>query len=50
MDFPAILRKSCRMYRDNVVVTFAGRNQTYAQLWDRLCRLANALIRRPIRR
>ena len=43
MDVASILRKSCRMYRDSVAVTFEGRSQTYAQLWERACRLANAL-------
>jgi acyl-CoA synthetase (AMP-forming)/AMP-acid ligase II len=43
MDFPSLLRKSCRMYRDNIVATFEGSHQTYAQLMERSCRLANAL-------
>ena len=43
MDVASILRKNCRMYRDSVAVTFEGRSQTYAQLWERACRLANAL-------
>jgi acyl-CoA synthetase (AMP-forming)/AMP-acid ligase II len=43
MDVASILRKSCLMYRDNVAVTFEGRIQTYAQMWERACRLANAL-------
>jgi acyl-CoA synthetase (AMP-forming)/AMP-acid ligase II len=44
MDFASILRKSSVMYRDNVVVSFEGREQTYARLWARACRLANALL------
>jgi acyl-CoA synthetase (AMP-forming)/AMP-acid ligase II/ABC-type branched-subunit amino acid transport system permease subunit len=43
MDFPSLLRKSCRMHRDNRVATFEGHHQTYGQLWERSCRLANAL-------
>lgn len=43
MDFGSILRKSCRMYRHNAAVTFGQQHQTYAQLWERACRLANAL-------
>jgi len=43
MNFPSILRKSCLMYRDNVAITFGDRRQTYAELGDRACRLANAL-------
>jgi acyl-CoA synthetase (AMP-forming)/AMP-acid ligase II len=44
MDIPSIIRKSCRTYRDNVLVTCEGRNQTYGQMWRRACRLANALL------
>ncbi|MEK6443925.1 class I adenylate-forming enzyme family protein [Pseudonocardia sp. T1-2H] len=43
MDFGSILRKSCRVYQHNVAVTFEQQHQTYAQLWERACRLANAL-------
>ena len=43
MDIPSILRKSCQMHAGNIAVTFEGRSQTYAQLWERACRLANAL-------
>ena len=43
MNFSSILRKSCLMYRDNVAITFGDRRQTYAELGDRACRLANAL-------
>ena len=43
MDIPSILRKSCQMYAGNIAVTFEGRRQSYAQLWERACRLANAL-------
>jgi acyl-CoA synthetase (AMP-forming)/AMP-acid ligase II len=44
MDFASLLRKSCLMYADNVAVSFEGQSQTYAQLWDRACRLATALL------
>ncbi|MFT4262228.1 MAG: AMP-binding protein [Nocardioides sp.] len=38
-----IVRKSGRMYRDNVAVSFAGRRQTYGEVLDRAARLANGL-------
>jgi acyl-CoA synthetase (AMP-forming)/AMP-acid ligase II len=43
MSFAEIMRKGRQTFGDNVVVTFEGRNQTYTQMWDRACRLANAL-------
>jgi acyl-CoA synthetase (AMP-forming)/AMP-acid ligase II len=43
MDFASILAKSVVMYRDNVAVSFEGRQQTYAELGDRASRLANGL-------
>jgi acyl-CoA synthetase (AMP-forming)/AMP-acid ligase II len=44
VNFASILRKSCVMYRDNVAISFEGSAQTYAQLGERACRLANALL------
>ncbi|HEY5856323.1 MAG TPA: AMP-binding protein [Aldersonia sp.] len=44
MEIASIIRKSCSLYRGNVAVTFEGRNQTYAELSDRACRLANVLL------
>ena len=43
MDFPRLFAKCLLMYRGNVAVTFEGQHQTYAELGDRACRLANAL-------
>jgi acyl-CoA synthetase (AMP-forming)/AMP-acid ligase II len=43
MNFGSILRRSCVMFRDNVAVTCGDRQQTYAELGERACRLANAL-------
>jgi acyl-coenzyme A synthetase/AMP-(fatty) acid ligase len=41
MDPALIIRRSARMYAANVAVWFEGREQTYAQMFDRACRLAN---------
>ena len=43
MDPALVIRRSARMYAGNVVVWFEGREQTYAQMFDRACRLANVL-------
>jgi acyl-CoA synthetase (AMP-forming)/AMP-acid ligase II len=43
MDFGTILRTSARSYAGNVAVWHDGREQTYAELFERACRLANAL-------
>ena len=43
MDFGTLLRRSARSYRDNVAVWCEGREQTYGELFERACRLANAL-------
>jgi len=43
MDFATILRSSSRSYATNTAVWHRGREQTYAQLYERACRLANAL-------
>jgi acyl-CoA synthetase (AMP-forming)/AMP-acid ligase II len=43
MDISSNFRKSCRLYADRVALTFEGQHQTYAELWERSCRLANAL-------
>jgi acyl-CoA synthetase (AMP-forming)/AMP-acid ligase II len=43
MDFATILRTSARSYAGNVAVWCDGREQTYAELFTRACRLANAL-------
>jgi acyl-CoA synthetase (AMP-forming)/AMP-acid ligase II len=44
MDFATILRTSARSYAGNVAVWCDGREQTYAELFGRACRLANALM------
>ena len=44
MNIAALLEKSCAIYRDNVAVSCDGRHQTYGELWNRACRLANALL------
>jgi acyl-CoA synthetase (AMP-forming)/AMP-acid ligase II len=45
MDFPTLLRRSVRSYRDNVAVWCDGCEQTYGELFERACRLANLLAR-----
>ena len=44
MSFAGLLRQSCRNYRHGVAVTCAGRDQTYVELWERSCRVANAML------
>jgi acyl-CoA synthetase (AMP-forming)/AMP-acid ligase II len=43
MDFATLLCRSARSYRDKVAVWCEGREQTYGELFERACRLANAL-------
>jgi acyl-CoA synthetase (AMP-forming)/AMP-acid ligase II len=43
VDFGTILRTSARAYAQNVAVWCEGRQQTYAEMFGRACRLANAL-------
>ncbi|WP_199434107.1 class I adenylate-forming enzyme family protein [Qaidamihabitans albus] len=43
MDPAALLRKSARIYPDNVAVVCGDRRQSYAELLERASRLANAL-------
>jgi acyl-CoA synthetase (AMP-forming)/AMP-acid ligase II len=43
MDFATLLRRSARSFKDNVAVWCDGRTQTYAELFERACRLANGL-------
>lgn len=43
MDFGTIIRNSAQRYRNNIAVWDDGREQTYGELFDRSCRLANAL-------
>jgi acyl-CoA synthetase (AMP-forming)/AMP-acid ligase II len=48
MDFPTLLRRSSRAYRNRVAVWCDGREQTYGQMFERACRLANALAARGV--
>jgi acyl-CoA synthetase (AMP-forming)/AMP-acid ligase II len=50
MEFAAILRKSAHQFGDATAVTFEGRNQTFAELYERACRLANALADLGVRK
>jgi acyl-CoA synthetase (AMP-forming)/AMP-acid ligase II len=43
MDPASIIRRASTMYPNNVAVSFEGRDQSYAELFDRACRLANLL-------
>jgi acyl-CoA synthetase (AMP-forming)/AMP-acid ligase II len=43
VDFGTILRTSARAYAGNVAVWCDGRERTYAEMFERACRLANAL-------
>ncbi|HWE33255.1 MAG TPA: AMP-binding protein [Solirubrobacteraceae bacterium] len=43
MDFATVVRTSARQYATNAAVWHDGEIQTYAQLYERGCRLANAL-------
>jgi acyl-CoA synthetase (AMP-forming)/AMP-acid ligase II len=49
VDLAALLEKTCTLHRDNIAVTCGGRSQTYGQLWERACRLANALLGQGLR-
>ncbi len=42
-DFGELLRTSARQHRDRIAVTCEGNDQTYAELFERSCRLAQAL-------
>jgi acyl-CoA synthetase (AMP-forming)/AMP-acid ligase II len=48
MDFGAILRRSAAHYRSNVAVTHQGRTTSYAQLFERASRVANAIADRGL--
>lgn len=45
MDFATILRTSARNHATNVAVWYDGQEQTYAEMYERACRLAQALAR-----
>ena len=44
MNFGMILRRSARLFPDKAAVRFEDRELTYAQLYERACRLTNALL------
>jgi acyl-CoA synthetase (AMP-forming)/AMP-acid ligase II len=44
MDLPLLLRKSARNFPGRPAVVFENDSLTYAELYERSCRLANALI------
>lgn len=48
MDFPTLLRRSARAYRHTVAVWCDGSEQTYGQMFERACRLANGLAARGV--
>jgi acyl-CoA synthetase (AMP-forming)/AMP-acid ligase II len=48
MDFPTLLRRSARAHRHSVAVWCDGSEQTYVQLFERACRLANGLAARGV--
>ncbi|MGE4425732.1 MAG: AMP-binding protein [Solirubrobacteraceae bacterium] len=43
MDFATVVRQSARNFRSNTAVWFEGREASYAELYDRACRLAAGL-------
>jgi acyl-CoA synthetase (AMP-forming)/AMP-acid ligase II len=43
MDFSMLLRRAVRNHSENVAVWCDGESQSYEQLWERSCRLANGL-------
>jgi acyl-CoA synthetase (AMP-forming)/AMP-acid ligase II len=49
MDFGTLLRRSARSYADNAAVWCEGGEQTYGELFERACRLANALAELGVR-
>ena len=48
MGFEAVLRRSAAYYASNVAVTYQGRHATYAELFERSCRMANAIADRGL--
>lgn len=43
MEIAALTRKGAQQFADSVAVSFEGKSLTYGQLFERSCRLANAL-------
>jgi acyl-CoA synthetase (AMP-forming)/AMP-acid ligase II len=43
MDLTTITRKGARQFAESVAVSCDGTSQTYEQLYERSCRIANAL-------
>lgn len=50
MDFGSIIRRSASIFRNNGAVLFEGRRLTYAELYERSCRLASALNKLGLRK
>jgi acyl-CoA synthetase (AMP-forming)/AMP-acid ligase II len=48
MEFPTLLRRSARAYSHSVAVWCDGSEQTYGQMFERACRLANGLAARGV--
>lgn len=44
MEVTSLMRRSATAFADHEAITDAGRSLTFAQAWERGCRLANALI------
>lgn len=44
MNFGEILRKSSILYSDNTAIAYGEQRQTFKELYDRSCRLANGLL------
>jgi acyl-CoA synthetase (AMP-forming)/AMP-acid ligase II len=44
VDFGGALRKSAVQFRDRPATYFEGETQTYRELWERACRVANGLL------
>jgi acyl-CoA synthetase (AMP-forming)/AMP-acid ligase II len=44
MNFGMILRRTARTFPANIAVRFEGRDISYAELYERSCRLANTLL------
>src|SRR4051794_26303310 len=44
VNFGMVLRRSARTFPDKAAVRFEDRQLTYAQLYERACRLSNVLL------
>ena len=48
MGFEAVIRRSAAYYGSKTAVTYQGRHWTYAELFERSCRVANAIADRGL--